>query len=420
MVLAAHVAVVCAAERDPNLDAWSATERALIDSMSIYQLGPPPPDPSNRYADNPAAAQLGEKIFNDPRFSVNGKISCSTCHRPDYHFSDPLPLAVGVGLNDRRTMPLIGSAYQRWFFWDGRKDSLWAQALEPFETPNEHGISRTRVLQLIYKHWRSEYTSVFGPLPRLRASALPAAARPDADGTPAMVEWKSLSHELQSEITRVFVNVGKSIAAFIRRLKPSPSDFDRYAQALSFGDQAGLANMTPQQTEGLRIFITKGKCINCHNGPLLTNGEFHHVGVADDSRPDRGRAAVIDRIRASEFGYFSPWSDADPEMDGPHVRFLNEVQSRYERSFKTPSLRDVAVRPPYMHAGQFNTLHEVLRNYRKKSGSGAADEIFHGELTDTELNHLVAFLRSLTSTNGEVVRSDDTVPLFADDRTLTR
>lgn len=383
--------------RDPSLDDWSPAERALIASLSIDALGPPPPDPSNRFADHPAAASLGKKIFHDVRFSANGRVSCATCHRPDYGFTDDLPLAQGIGSMTRRSMPAVGMAYQRWFFWDGRKDTSWGQALEPVEQPVEHGISRTRTAQLVYEHYRDELETATGPLPSFDPTRYPAVARPDPSDGAALRAWRSIPSSDRDRITAVYVLTAKVVAAFVRTLTPSSSPFDRYARAVATGDESGLSSLTPKQTRGLRLFITGGKCINCHHGPLLSNGEFHHVGTPDAGAVDRGRAAVVATVAGGEFGCLGRWSDADPEKDCAHVRFLDASPAKYERAFKTPTLRDVASRPPYMHAGQFATLSEVLTHYRDLSGTKTVDETFHGELTDQELGQLEAFLESLTS-----------------------
>jgi cytochrome c peroxidase len=125
------------ASADDNLKdihAWSGEEIRLLRSLSISSLPSLPKDPSNKYVDDPRAVALGKKLFFDKKFSANGKVSCSTCHDPDVSFTDKLPLAKGMGTTTRRTMPLIGSAYNAWFFWDGRKDSLWSQAIGPIES----------------------------------------------------------------------------------------------------------------------------------------------------------------------------------------------------------------------------------------------------------------------------------------------
>ena len=85
---------------------------------------------------------------------------------PARGFQDGLPVGEGIGRTDRRTMALAGVAHGRWLFWDGRRDSLWAQALTPLESGVEHGITRTFAVRWIALRYRAEYEAVFGPLPR--------------------------------------------------------------------------------------------------------------------------------------------------------------------------------------------------------------------------------------------------------------
>jgi len=118
---------------------WTVGETGMLRSLWIGSLGKLPQDPSNAFADDPMAAELGHKIFFDPRFSANAKVSCATCHQPELAFTDGLPLAQGVGAVPGHTPTIIGMAYSPWFFWDGRKDSQWSQALGPMESPVEHG-----------------------------------------------------------------------------------------------------------------------------------------------------------------------------------------------------------------------------------------------------------------------------------------
>ncbi len=239
--------------------------------------------------------------------------------------------------------------------------------------------------------------AVAGPLPDLAVETLPGIARPAEQGSAADTAWHTLTETQRDAVTGVYVNIGKSIAAFERTLRPGASRFDLYANALFDGDAEGKDHLSAQEEAGLRLFLSKAKCVICHNGPMFTNGEFHHVGAPDTDEPDLGRAAVIQAVLKDEFSALGRWSDADPKEGAPHVRFLDANPIRYRSAFKTPTLRDVAKRPPYMHAGQFDTLGEVLRHYRDVSGKGMADEIFHGDLTDEELLQLEAFLGTLTS-----------------------
>ncbi|MCP4333426.1 MAG: hypothetical protein GY785_12285 [Gammaproteobacteria bacterium] len=122
--------------------AWSADEILVLRSLALESLPPLPLDPSNAVADNPQAAEFGERLFLDPRLSANGGISCSTCHQPFRQFTDGMPKAQAIGTSKRNTPSIVGTAYSPWLYWDGRRDSQWAQALSPLEDPNEHGSSR--------------------------------------------------------------------------------------------------------------------------------------------------------------------------------------------------------------------------------------------------------------------------------------
>jgi cytochrome c peroxidase len=374
---------------------WSDSEKAVLRTLWIGSLPELPADPSNKYSDNPGAARLGEKFFFDPRFSKNGSVSCSTCHRPDYQFTDDLPLAHGMGTTSRRSMPLLGAAYNTWFFWDGRVDSLWAQALQPPESAEEHGITRTRCAQIISAYYRDEYEAVFGPLPEFTEEEYPAISKP-SPGEPAAYEaWKSLSPEKRDRVNRVFVNMGKAIAAYVRLILPGQSRFDRYVEAVLKGDSKGaMRALSAQEAAGLRLFIGKAKCINCHNGPMLTNGDFQNIGVPqpEGRPPDRGRAEGIRKVFSNLFNCMSKYSDSDPEMDCADLRYMDTDTAKYEGAFKTPTLRNVAERPPYMHAGQFATLREVLEFYRKSP----LPEVGVADLTEEEFGELEAFLLTLS------------------------
>lgn len=374
---------------------WSGSEKAVLRTLWIGSLPGIPADPSNKYSDNTGAARLGERFFFDPRFSKNGTVSCSTCHRPDYQFTDNLPLAHGMGTTGRRSMPLLGVAYNVWFFWDGRVDSLWAQALQPPESAEEHGITRTRCAQIISMHYRKEYEAVFGPLPEFTEKEYPAISKPSPSEPAAYEAWKSMSPEKRDQVNRVFVNMGKAIAAYVRLILPGESRFDRYVEAVLKGDEKGaMRALSAQEAAGLRLFIGKAKCINCHNGPMLTNGDFQNIGVPQPEGlpPDRGRAEGIRKVFSNLFNCMGKYSDADPEMDCSNLRYMDTDTAKYEGAFKTPTLRNVAERPPYMHAGQFATLKEVLEFYKKSP----LPEVGVADLTEEEFGDLEAFLLTLS------------------------
>ena len=375
---------------------WNKQEKAILRSLWLGSLGPLPVDPSNKYSDNPKAAALGRKFFFEDHFSGNQKVSCATCHREDYFFTDNLPLSHGMDTTPRRSMPLMGVAYNSWFFWDGRTDSLWAQALGPIESKLEHGISRTMSAYIISKYYRKEYENLFGPLPEFMEDAFPQHARPALDDPEALKAWVLMTPEQREEVNKVYVNMGKSIAAFVRTIVPQPSPFDRYVEQIVVGETiTSRMALTDDEARGLRLFIGKAKCTNCHNGPMFTNSDFHNLGLPQKEKgePDMGRAAAITGVLNSEFNCLGKYSDAHPN-DCLELRFIDTSDKKYVGAFKTPTLRSVTERPPYMHAGQFATLREVLEFYRSQADN---PELGHKGLTDKELDQLEAFLRTLNS-----------------------
>ncbi|RMG90216.1 MAG: cytochrome-c peroxidase, partial [Candidatus Dadabacteria bacterium] len=230
---------------------------------------------------------------------------------------------------------------------------------------------------------------------------LPRTASPNAAEPADRAAWQRLAPEVRDGVTRVFVNAGKAIEAYVRTIRHGPSRFDRYAAAVLRGREDPAAVLTPSEARGLRLFLGRAGCVGCHNGPLFTNGEFHALGVPDvpEVGHDPGRARGIRLVQADEFNCLSRWSDAPRSACG-ELEFLRYDPARQDGAFKTPSLRNVAGRPPYMHAGQFATLREVLEFYRKRSGEpGAPPELLHGDLTDRDLADLEAFLHTLS---GEV------------------
>ena len=357
---------------------WSDAEMQELGTLWIGALEPVPPDPTNRVADDPRAADLGRRLFFDTRLSSNGRVACATCHKPDQEFQDGTPLANGVGVTNRRTMPIAGTAYSPFLFWDGRKDSQWAQALGPLESPVEHGGTREQYAQVIADRYRAEYEEIFGMMPVLST---------------------------REGATAVFVNIGKAIAAYERRVEYRPSRFDAYVEALIQTGRARQDVLIPDEVAGLKLFTGKANCTQCHNGPLFTNNEFHNTGIAavPTLPADHGRLAGSADVLRDEFNCRSKWSDAPGACK--ELEFMAVASHEQERAFKVPSLRNVAERAPYMHAGQLSSLAEVLDHYNRPPQAHAGHtELKPLKLNARELRQLEAFLRTLsggTSAPGE-------------------
>lgn len=351
---------------------WTANEIEILRSLRIEGLPPLPADPANAVADDPATAKFGQQLFFDPRMSGNGGISCSTCHQPARRFTDGLKKGQAIATSKRNTPSIVGAAYSPWLYWDGRRDSLWSQALSPLEDPAEHGGDRAQIVQLIGTDplYRATYESLFGDFP------------------------DPSDHE---SVNRVFANIGKSIAAYERLLMPGPSRFDAYVAIVTEAEQAaGQSILTDDEVMGLRLFIGEAACTQCHNGPLFTNHEFHNTGVISfpGEVPDKGRVAGVREVLADPFNCIGPYSD-DPERNCAELEYARSGPELVG-AMRTPSLRNLGGTAPYMHKGQLETLGEVLQHY---NGAPPA-MIGHNEakplqLNDRELGQIEAFLGTL-------------------------
>jgi cytochrome c peroxidase len=342
--------------------------------MSLASLPALPDDPTNAVADDPRAAKLGHALFFDTRMSRNGGISCATCHQPERNFTDGLAKGQALGMSKRNTPSIVGTAYSPWLYWDGRRDSQWAQALSPLEDKNEHGTHREQVLQVIVDdpEYSAGYVDLFGALPDLRQPV---------------------------EIDQAFANVGKLFAAYERLIQPAPAPFDDYVAALVASDTDRQAELfSDDEIVGLQLFIGKASCTQCHNGPLFTNNEFHNTGViaASGELPDKGRVVGAREVVANEFNCSGAHNDALPPVC-PELEFMR-TGPELIGTFRTPSLRNVAETAPYMHQGQLKTLRDALDHY-----NDAPDAMIgHNEakplnLRSGELRQLEAFLFTLSA-----------------------
>ena len=408
---------------------WNESELALLKLQLISNLPALPPAPGNRYANVPAVAKLGQKIFFDERFSVNGKVACATCHLPAESFTDGLAKSRGTGETSRSAPNILGVAYSPWFFWDGRSDSLWSQALGPLESAVEHGGSRSQYARIIYNNssYRKTYEDLFDPLPDLSdIKRFPVNAAP-IDDKVAKTKWQAMSSADRKLITRVFVNIGKAIAAYESLLKPGTSRFDKYVESILDEETRNTEHiLTTNEISGLKLFIGKAMCITCHQGPLFTNHGFHNVAVPDPAaikpkymlplfytligKPavDSGRFIGIQQALNSEFNCLSVYSDAN-EDDCAELKYANKNRNEILAAFKVPTLRNITKTAPYMHAGQFTNLAEALKHYNSTPRSAAGQsELMPVNLTDNELKQIEAFLHSLDSppdVDAELLRS---------------
>ena len=350
---------------ETNTPVFSQQEWKIVQTLSPAVLEP---DATNTFENNELAATLGQHIFYDTRFSSNKKVSCASCHVPEKYFTDAKSVAEGVGVMTRNSPTVLNAAHQRWFFWDGRTDTLWGQPIQTMEHPDEMNISRAEIAEIIFSDEK------LGPL------------------------WTSTFNETdKDDIDTASANIAKAIAAYITKLDASHAPFDDFVA----GDPNAISASAQR---GLKYFINDGGCLRCHFGPWMTDGSFHSVGIGPlngGALIDSGRAGAIEKLLKAQFTSSGTHSD---DQNGTRATISKHIASRKEDwgSFRTPSLRNVAETAPYMHAGQLETLDDVLEHYSTLENFVSADH--HREtileplnLTQQQKKDLISFLESLTA-----------------------
>lgn len=352
------------------------------------RLAPPPRDATNLYEDKREAALFGQRLFFDPRLSGNSSESCAICHVPSKGWGDNERTPSRFPAIKRNTQTIFNAAYQRFYFWDGRADSLWSQALAPIESPDEMNGHRLSACLLVAQdnELLRLYEDTFGQFP----SRISTRARGgvQSSGTQFFSKdfWQqlyaSLSADEQGEVERVFANIGKALAAFERLIISSESRFDRYVDEVSSG-AVGPPSLNDIEVAGMRTFFGRGACFQCHSGPSFSNRQFTDArihGIAANEA-DLGRLGALPKLAQSSFTVRSIYSD-DPKAAA-------EVESSAPGYFfRTPSLRNIGFTAPFLHDGRFDTIEALLSAYR-----GARN----GQpLSSKEITGLKSFLLSLT------------------------
>jgi cytochrome c peroxidase len=364
---------------------WTAAEWSKARRLS--PLPPPPPSPTNALADSLQAARLGHRLFFDPRLSPH-RISCATCHQPERGFADALPVAATLAPVHRHTMTILNVGHYRWLTWDGARDSLWHQAVGPFESPKEMGTSRLYVVRSAMRYYGRELAQI-APLPsgwdRLWLS-LPET------GKPGEAPFDQLPGAHQDAVNQVFVLVLKCLEAYERRIVSTTSPFDRYVA----GEETALSAAARR---GFQHFV-RLQCDLCHTTPLFSDDEFHNLGVPSGAEPDLGRAVGLPHLQQSRFRGSGPYADGPPVVRSEDYR----VGKALAGAFRTPSLREVGETAPYGHNGKIATLDAWLEHYvqvttaSQPTAVGRLDPTLAPvEVTAEEKRELIAFLQALSS-----------------------
>ena len=275
---------------------------------------------------------LGRLLFEDPILSSDQSISCASCHIPAFAFSDTSAVSLGVGgqKGTRNTPAVTNMSARSAFFWDGRAGTLEQQVVQPIENPVEMNLPLPIALERLRgsARYKGFFQAIYG-------------RQPDS------------------------LTLADALASFIRTLETGNTPFDRWMRG---NDTA----MSAAAVRGRQIFMTTGKCFDCHFSPDFTGDEFRNIGLLDGKTlNDPGRFAITKD--STDLG-----------------------------KFKVPGLRNIAVTGPYMHDGSFRTLREVIDYYDQPdkfvTHSLNRDSLLAKPLGLTEQNKqdLEAFLLALT------------------------
>jgi cytochrome c peroxidase len=420
---------------------------------SLANLGDPPLDGSNKYLKNPAAIELGHQLYYDGDLSgvaswvdVLGNpvvshradkgaplgVSCATCHDPAHGGGDitsrPGNVSIGAGSYDVNSQQTLNAAHYPLLYWNGRADSLWSQAAQVMESVVSMNGNRVAILRTVAAKYAASYQAIFRDaagnpesLPELPATLL--AGKP---GEPA---FDNLPDVLRAAINRAYSNIAKAIGAYEWELTSRDSDFDKYVNG-------SRELLSPAAVRGLKLFIGRASCIDCHRTPLLSDGAFHNIGVpqrgagvptvadcpAGSAKCDCATGKVVPGQSCLPWGAFSglfkltnaTGSNLSLRRDGEFSdldaasKLL--VSASYQSAaipaggnigaWRTPSLRDVAITAPYMHDGVYTTLDEVVGHYdaggTDEAAGNKAAELSPLRLSARDRSDLVAFLLTLT------------------------
>ncbi|HUW59768.1 MAG TPA: cytochrome c peroxidase [Candidatus Bathyarchaeia archaeon] len=335
---------------------------------------PPVPYPAAN-PQTPEKVALGEKLFNDKRFSSTGEVNCAQCHKVEAAFTDS-PLKTSEGINKltgtRNAPTVINSAYFKTAFWDGRSPSLEDQALHPFVNPVEMGLKDHQpILDIVRSDpdYVKAFQAVFG---------------------------KQGEAVTMTEVTQ-------AIAAFERTIVSGNSPFDRWY----FGKEEDALNA--QQKRGFDLFINQGRCVSCHlieqTQALFTDNRFHNIGVGINNIQSEVPALAAEFVKAQATLAEVDVKVLSDKRTSELGRLAVTKSMEDIGSFKTSTLRNIAVTAPYMHDGSVKTLRDAVVHYNNggvtKKGDPVNDFLSSGirplNLDDAQVDDLVAFLESLTS-----------------------
>ena len=306
--------------------------------------------------DNPNTIELGELLFQDPQLSKGNIMSCASCHDPDKGFSDGLPKSVSnqKGVFTARNAPtLIDAGYSTRFFWDMRATDLERQVMHVVDNDLEFNTDFDAIVRKLNKN----------------------------------ATYKKLFQEAYGGIEEEDINersISNAIAAYVNSLKSFNSSFDQYVRNQS-------EEYPENAKRGFNLFMGKAACGSCHFAPVF-NGTVPPFYLESESE-------VLGVTQG--FDSLAPKLDTDVGRMGNGLTLDHQPYLRH--SFKTVTVRNVALTAPYMHNGSFETLEDVLAFYNLGGGVGMDLEVENQTLpaeplglSGQEVEDIIAFMKTLT------------------------
>ena len=310
--------------------------------------------------DNPKTIALGELLFQDPQLSKDNVMSCVSCHNPNKGFSDGLPKSVsnqkGV-FTERNAQTLMDAGYSTRYFWDMRASDLERQVIHVIDNDLEFNTDFDAIVNILNKN----------------------------------PNYNKLFKEAYGGINKEDINersISNALAAYVNSLKSFNSPFDKYVrnETKDYPDNA---------KRGFNLFMGKAACGSCHFAPIF-NGTVPPFYLESESEV---------------LGITQGFDSIAPRLDTDLGRMANGLKLDkhpfLRNSFKTVTVRNIALTAPYMHNGLFDTLEEVLAFYNLGGGAGMGLEVENQTLPDTpldlsqqEIADIIAFMETLTDTSG--------------------
>jgi cytochrome c peroxidase len=409
------------------------TEEEFEQIKQFGPLGELPAVPTNRYADSAAAATFGQRLFfersyahaltiADPTLGAvgqTGKVACVSCHDPNNYFTDtrsrPNSVSLGIQWTQRNTPTLVNAAFYTWGSWGGKDDSLWYQGANGCESAVNFGSNRLEYAHMLFRKYRADYDALF-PVPldpaldpaAPDAARFPAQGRPKANASAADGPWEMMAGADRDIINQIMANAGKAIEAYERKVVSRNAPIDKYIA----GDYTAISTAAKR---GLRLFIGKAACVDCHSGPTFSDQKFHNTGVPQIGpylpRVDNGRYDDLQRTLSNAWNGAGKFSDDIPTGSAKLAGMV--LADDLKGLFRTSALRHIDATGPYMHTGGLLTLEAVVQFYN--DGGGIAD--YAGVkstamvpllLTPDEQADLVAFMHTLTGEPPPAALAKDT------------